>query len=146
MAVSAAVEQRRATGRWVLLASAVVAVAIHLWGLYRPVGPPIPLWFPAADKVEHLIGFAAPLLLILLSRRSFLRARRRTLPRSSVVALTCLVAVNGVVSELYQSAFLPSRSGDPLDTAADWVGCAVGVCCYLLVERRQTGRAPRSSP
>jgi hypothetical protein len=143
VAVSAAtVDRSGAAGRWVLVALTLVALAIHFWGLYRPVGPPA-LWFPQADKVEHALGFAAPLLLILLSRRSFLRARNRTVSRVFVAGVTALFVVHGVVSELFQYALLPGRSGDPLDVAADWTGCALGVGCFLLLDRRSARRTSR---
>ena len=47
--------------------AAVLAVLLQLWGLYRVAGPPQPPWFPFADKVEHAVGFALPVLLILLT-------------------------------------------------------------------------------
>ena len=53
---------------WHLVAGgAVIAVLLQLWGLYRVTGPPQPPWFPYADKLAHTIGFALPVMLILLA-------------------------------------------------------------------------------
>ena len=47
-----------------------------------------------------------------------------------------LLAVHAPISELVQWRFIPYRSGDPLDLAADLLGIAVGVGVAELVRRR----------
>jgi hypothetical protein len=129
-----------------LAAASMVAVAIHLWGLYRPISPPVPPWFPGADKLEHLVGFAVPLFLLLVSCRSYLRARGREPSRAFVVMLTAVFAVHAVFSELMQFEFYARRTGDPADVAADWVGCAVAFVGYALIELHAKPYSARSSP
>jgi hypothetical protein len=129
-----------------LATAAMLAIAIHFWGLYRPIGPPVPPWFPGADKLEHVVGFAVPLFLLLLSCRSFLRARWRATSRALVVVLTGLFAAHAVISELAQYEFYVSRTGDPADVAADWVGCAAAFVGYALIELHSKPASARSSP
>jgi hypothetical protein len=149
MVVTAPTERTRR--RWLpihpaLATAAVLAVAIHFWGLYRPIGPPVPPWFPGADKLEHVVGFAVPLFLLLLSCRSFGRARGRATSRALVVVLTGLFAAHAVISELVQYDFYASRTGDPADVAADCVGCAVAFVGYALIELHSKPGGARSSP
>jgi hypothetical protein len=47
-----------------------------------------------------------------------------------------LLAVHAPISELIQWRFIPYRSGDPTDLAADLLGIAVGVGAAELVRRR----------
>jgi hypothetical protein len=60
--------------------------------------------------------------------------------------LTALFAAHAVISELVQAEFYPSRTGDPVDVAADWLGCAVGFVGYALIELRSTRLSGGSSP
>jgi hypothetical protein len=144
--VPTARSQRRFPIHPALAAASMVAVAIHLWGLYRPISPPVPVWFPGEDKLEHLVGFAIPLFLLLVSYRSFLRNRGRKTSRAFVVVLTAVFAAHAVISELLQYDFYISRTGDPADVAADWVGCAVAFVGYALLELHSKPDSARSSP
>jgi hypothetical protein len=101
-----AVGDRVSTRHWrgrLLIAACIVAVGVHLFGLYRVTGPPSVSWFPDSDKVEHAVGFGLPVFL-----------------------------------------FYVSRSGDPRDALADWVGIALGWLGYRLVARRMARRPVRS--
>jgi hypothetical protein len=129
-----------------LAMAAVLAVAIHFWGLYRPIGPPVPPWFPGADKLEHAVGFAVPLLLLLLTCRSFQRGRGRPTSPLLVVVLTGLFLTHAVISELVQYELYATRTGDPADMAADWVGCAVAFVGYALIEMHSKPANARSVP
>ena len=127
-------------GRAVAVVAAVLAVLVQLWGLYRVTGPPTPPWFPNADKVEHAVGFAVTVFLVLLA--IWLRRPVRT---RTILVVAAIFAVHGVLSEIIQHTFYRGRSGDPLDVLADWSGIIVGVCGFLLVSRR--GRqADRKTP
>ena len=119
-----------------LVALAVVAVLAHLYGLYRPVGPPAPSWLPQADKLGHVVGFAAPVALILLARGVGTTGATRRAPRRFTVAVVVLFVLHAVVSELMQHFLYANRTGDPVDVLADWVGVAVGVAAA-----RPLGRA-----
>ena len=118
---------------------AVLAVVGQLYGLYRVTGPPTPLWFPQADKLEHALGFALPAALVLLALDVGSRARHPRgdgLPRAAVVGVAAVFAAHAVVSELVQHAFYAHRTGDPLDVLADWTGTAVGLGFALGTRRR----------
>lgn len=123
---------------WHLAAlGAVFAVLLQLWGLYRVAGPPQPPWFPFADKVEHAVGFAVPVLLILLAialrgPMSWQWPNMRT-----GVFVVAVFAAHGVVSELVQHQWYRYRTGDPLDVLADWVGIAVGMLLIRLILLRR---------
>lgn len=122
------------TRGWVrpaLVAAALLAVAIHLYGLYRVTGPPQLSWFPNADKLEHAVGFALPVLLVLLALDRY--GRRSAGWQWLVVGL---FAAHAVVSELIQHWFYVDRTGDPLDALADLVGVTGGWLGYRLVARR----------
>jgi VanZ family protein len=131
-------EQSSGRGRrWglpqLLVVLAVVAVATHLYGLYRPAGPPSPGWFPQVDKAEHLLGFAAPVCLVLLARAHLVgRASTRT-----QIVVVGLFAGHAVLSELVQHQFLTGRTGDPVDVLADWAGVALGWLVARLLSRRR---------
>jgi cytochrome b561 len=121
---------------WHLIAgAAAIAVLFQLRGLYRVIGPPQPPWFPHADKVAHMMGFALPVMLILLAA-----ALRRPLgsqwPSPRVSALVVGVfGAHAVVSELIQHVWYRYRTGDPLDVIADWIGVAAGVVLAGLIVR-----------
>ena len=120
-----------------LIVLAAAAVAIHLFGLYRPVGPPSPSWFPNADKVEHLVGFGVPVLLILVARSWSGEAAPSAKTRQVTLVVVGVFALHAVVSELIQHFFYISRTGDPSDVLADWSGVALGgVAAWLVIRRR----------
>ena len=95
---------------WVLV---VVTVGMQLWALYAPSLPDLGTsWVPFADKIGHVIVFA-------LATWALLRVLDLRL-------VMVLMAIQLVVSEVVQGLFLPGRSGDVWDAAADALGIAVG--------------------
>jgi VanZ family protein len=125
---------------WHLVAGgAIIAVLLQLWGLYRVAGPPQPPWFPFADKVEHAVGFALPVLLILLAiaSRGAVSWQWPNM-RTGVLLVVAIFAAHGVVSELVQHQWYRYRTGDPLDVLADWVGIAVGMLLIRLILLRRS--------
>lgn len=119
---------------WIVAAVAAgLAVALQLWGLYRPTGPPGGAWFPGADKVQHAMGFALPVILIALAYALRCRAVGRRLRIRVLVAVGWLFVVHGVISELIQHVFYPNRAGDPLDVLADWSGIVVGGLAVWMI-------------
>ena len=124
---------------WHLVAAgAVLAVLLQLWGLYRVVGPSQPAWFPFADKLQHAVGFALPVLLILLTvalRGPF----GGQWPSVRVTALVVAVfAAHAVISEVIQHLWYLHRTGDPVDVLADWAGVALGVLLLRLILLRRS--------
>jgi VanZ family protein len=126
-------------GRWPVVAGlAGVAAVAQLWGLYRVAGPPASPWFPHADKLEHAVGFALPVALLLVALGLRAAELGRAPGRRSFVAVVGLFAAHAVVSELVQHAFYTSRTGDPFDVLADLFGVAAGA---LLARAALRGRA-----
>lgn len=134
---------RRLNGGPALIVASVVAVAAQLYGLYRPGGPPQPEWFPAADKLAHLLGFAIPVLLVLCAL-TWYGGRR------SAGLVLGLFALHGVVSEIVQARLYANRSGDVFDVLADGLGIALGAGAFLAVRpalvRLSVGRRMVVSP
>ena len=117
---AAATGDRRATAAFVavLLLSVVV--------LFSPRSPG-EQGIPNLDKVVHAALFA------LLTAATWWRFGDRSL------ALAALLAY-GVVSEVAQAVFVPSRDGDVRDVLADTAGVLVG---WLLSKRLATRRTVR---
>ena len=127
---STGLEQRtRSAPAW--LVAGVAAVALQLYGLYRPTGPAAPAWFPAADKLLHVLGFAVPVFLVLTALDRYRRGGRR----SERLTLG-LFAVHAAVSEWVQHAFYADRRGDPYDLLADLGGVAGGWAGFRLARSR----------
>ena len=122
--------------RVVVNAAALVALAVHLWGLYRDHGPPALRWLPHADKLEHLVGFGLPCFLVLLALHLHAAAADRLLATRAVALVVALFVVHAGVSEVVQGEFYTSRSGDPYDALADVTGTVLGLLGYLAVRRR----------
>jgi len=118
------------------LALSMLGLGLHLWALYRPVGPPVLRWFPDADKIAHAAGFAVPLLLILLTMSSRSRHLGQAISFRWLVITVGLFAGHALLSEWIQHRFYDERSGDPLDVLADWLGCVLGVLVYRMIIRR----------
>lgn len=104
----------------------LVAVLIgHVYALYKPGGPgPGFLSFlpDGADKVIHVALFAVPAFLLR-------RVSSRWWP-------LLVLALHAPASELIQWRFVPYRSGDPWDLAADVVGLVLGVAAADWLGRR----------
>ncbi|SEQ71553.1 VanZ family protein [Microlunatus flavus] len=125
------------TTRTLVTLAAVLGVAVHLWGLYRDHGPPSVGWFPQADKLEHLVGFGLPCLLVLLALHVHAAARGARPRMRTVVGVAVLFAVHAVVSEVVQGEAYTTRSGDPLDALADLAGTTLGLLGYLALRGRR---------
>ena len=116
-----------------LAAASAVAVLVHVWGLYKPPGVEQAPWFPGADKLEHLVGFAVPLLLVSLTLRWY--ARRRGKPARIGLPVAAFAA-HAAVSELVQARWLPGRTGDPFDVVADLAGVGLAVAAFWAIDRK----------
>ena len=129
----------RGVAAWPVVAVAAALVVVgQLIGLYLP-RPPDAGWFPGADKLQHAVAFALPVLLIPWADALRRRADSRP-PRARILVLVVWVSVaHAVLSELVQHLAYADRVGDPLDVLADWSGVAVGGLVVGL------GLAPRQS-
>ena len=126
--------------------AAGLAVVGQLIGLYLPRAPAA-AWFPGADKLQHAVAFALPVVLIPWADALRRRAAGRP-PRARVLVLVVWASVaHAVVSELVQHAAYADRVGDPLDVLADWSGIAIGgLLAGLLLAVRQIGRGRAALP
>ncbi len=120
--------------------AAGLAVVGQLVGLYLPRSPG-PGWFPGADKLQHGIAFALPVVLVPWADMLRRRAAGRP-PRARVLVLVVWISVaHAVVSELVQHAAYADRVGDPLDVLADWSGIAIGgLLAGIVLTLLQSGR------
>lgn len=99
-----------------------VAVGVNLVAVYAPSAAGAGL-FPHADKVAHLLVFAA--------------VAATGVPAGVPIRwLAGLLVAHAVLSEIVQAVWLTQRSGDPGDVVADLVGIGLG----LVVGRRLPGR------
>ncbi|HYP44448.1 MAG TPA: hypothetical protein VEQ66_04530 [Propionibacteriaceae bacterium] len=140
---------RRQRLLWVLTGLAVAAVLLHLYGLYRPSVPQTGVWY--ADKVGHVVGFAAPVGLILLARHAAGPpvGDAERLPSRFGLVVVAIFALHGVVSELVQHVTYLHRTGDALDVVADWLGVGagwVGAGALASGKWRRAGRGVASAP
>ncbi len=129
----------RAWVRRLVLVAAIAAVGGQLWGLYRTSGPPTTPWFPDIDKVEHALGFAVPVFLILTTRR----LAGFAVTRSAMLVVAAVFVAHAMVSELIQGRFYRYRTGDPRDAVADTIGVALGSAAFWALDRRLSGREAR---
>jgi len=139
-----------ARARWRAVAVlAGLAVLGQLYGLYRVSGPPSPPWFPHADKLEHLLGFALPVALVLLAVGLRSRGAGRRPERRAAGLVVGLFVAHAVVSEVVQHLAYTTRTGDPLDALADGVGVALGAAVAAALLRRtppNSAAGPVGSP
>ena len=90
---------------------------------------------PSLDKVFHLMEFI--LLGFLLSLGYFLSLEASPRKKSAWV-LTSGILLGGII-EIYQY-FLPTRSFEILDLAADSLGILIGLFVFLYLSRTERGR------
>ena len=109
--------------RALLAAAVAVQLAVLYWPSPVDTGATL---VPGADKVVHLLVFAA----VALAGR---------LARVPLPLLAVLLVGHAVVSELVQHHMLSRRSGDPWDLAADVAGVLAGLAAPL--RRRARDRA-----
>lgn len=108
----------------------VVALAVHLYGLYDPT--PGGGGLDINDKLVHGLLFGIPALLgALLEAGTW---------------WPLLLALHAPVSELVQARLLASRTGDPWDVVADLVGVALGWTLARALRSRAVDRASGQTP
>ncbi|WP_338748234.1 VanZ family protein [Janibacter alittae] len=118
------------SARWVAPVGVWLLLGLQLVVLYTPSAPGPPAPIPHADKVVHVLVFAAPVLVAGLARRGWW----------SLLAVAG--ALHAPVSEVVQHLVLPGRSGDLRDVVADLIGVAAASIAVSLWFRRPRGRRP----
>jgi VanZ family protein len=94
---------------------------------------------PFFDKYLHMLGYA---LLGVLFCRAY--GSLRLVGKFWLVALLSVLSAGlyGISDEIHQY-FVPSRSADVMDVAADFVGAAWGVFLYMFFGIKHAARSPR---
>jgi len=82
---------------------------------------------------EHAVGFALPVLLILLALTLHGPPGWQWPDPRANALVVAVFAAHAVVSEVIQHLWYRYRTGDVLDVVADWVGVAVGVLLLRLI-------------
>jgi len=97
----------------------------------------IPHWhFTWKDKIAHITEYAIFALLFLLMLRQENRIANR---KRRLLTILCFGLLLAVVDELHQ-LFIPGRSTDFLDIAADFFGIVIVIFVFNLVRNRiETG-------
>jgi VanZ family protein len=128
------------SARSVILAWLPVLAYMGLIGFLssRPLSVPL-VWFPHRDKVVHVLEYA---ILGALAARAIHGSMRITLRAALIWAFAWSVGW-GTLDELHQ-AFVPKRSADLLDLAADVVGALLGIVCYRGFSRKRDAQVQSS--
>lgn len=119
-------------GTWALMMAAIVA------GSLAPAEDLPQVWFPGADKLQHLLGYA-----VLSGYAAMLFASRRALG-TAAAGLVLL----GILIEGAQGALTASRQADLADMLANLAGVALGQALGMTravdllqwADRRLSGR------
>lgn len=133
-------------GTPLLVLATLAAVVAQQVGLYGPTGPVQPAWFPAADKVQHALGFALPMFLVLMTTQICAAPAGRRMRPPWVAVAAGVFAANAVISELVQARPGSGRTGDPADTVADLVGILLCLALFVLLRDRLAGDRPVRDP
>ena len=96
---------------------------------------PVETDIPSLDKGVHFVEFA--ILGFLLSLGFFLNLK--TSPRTRFVWVLVIGILLGGIIEIYQY-FLPARSFEILDLAADSLGVLIGLLVFFFLSRTEKGR------
>ncbi|MEZ5290496.1 MAG: VanZ family protein [Vicinamibacterales bacterium] len=110
-------------------------MALIFWASSLP-SPPSPA--QVGDKVQHFAAYAG---LGLVTIRATAGGRIRGLTLAAVGLAWAIAAVYGVTDEWHQ-AYVPGRTSDIADVAADWLGAglaAVGAGAFGIIARSRRG-------
>lgn len=118
--------------RW-LLRLPLVVMSIAITAMSHTV-PTVPMPFAWADKVYHVVLYAAYGYCALLAMRTF------ALGKHARIAAAALVACAFAASDELHQLFVPGRTCDALDWCADAVGSLVGIVVGHVVHRSPYAR------
>jgi VanZ family protein len=107
--------------------AAWVALTLTLTSIPNPEFPPS---FPGADKIAHFGFYGVAGFLFVLWRREIGKGAA-----AAVVWAAIFAALLGAVDEFHQQ-WIPGRSMDLLDWAADFAGGTVGSFCSAVAASR----------
>lgn len=119
-------------GLWGLMIAAVIA------GSLAPSDALPQMWFPGADKLQHLAGYV-----VLSGYAAMLFASHRALAAAAAGLVLLGIAIEGA-----QGALTASRQADPVDMLANLAGVALGQALGMTraagllqwADRRMSGR------
>jgi VanZ family protein len=120
--------------RWALVAAVSGAI---FWLSARSRLPDVGIHFEFMDKVEHAIAYAVWSFI-------FSMAARATWPRLGLAAGIAAAWLAGTcygASDEFHQLFVPHRTADVMDLAADGAGALIGAIAHASWHYRK-GRAP----
>lgn len=94
---------------------------------------------PFFDKYLHMLGYA---FLGVLFYRAYESLRLGGKLWRVALFSVMSAGLYGISDEIHQY-YVPGRSADRMDAAADFVGAAVGVFFYMCLSRIRSARSPR---
>ena len=110
----------------------VMGLIFYLSSLPDPGGPPGGI----SDKTAHFLIYG---VLGAAMIRALARGRSAAMTLPAILAAIALTTLYGVTDEFHQS-FVPPRTPDILDIAADAAGACAGVIVLTLLARLVSGR------
>jgi VanZ family protein len=122
----------RLSARWAAIA--VAWAAAMFWASSQPSPFFLPRPFLSHDKLLHALAYA---VLAALVYGALAPARLGAL--RGVVLAAALSTAYGATDELHQ-AFVPGRSADPRDLAADAIGAIAGAAAAAALRSRRAAR------
>lgn len=112
------------------------------WLSSKPNPPDVPLPFAGADKLMHAILYAGLTAIVSVGIR---RSNRQVTFWVQAAVPLVFAAVYGLTDEIHQ-IFVPTRSFDPLDLAANVTGAAIMQAMLLAWWRLRRPRSTSSAP
>lgn len=120
-----------------------LAFMAAIFGLSSMSAPPSPA--NVSDKLEHFVAYG---VLALLTLRATSGGRWAGVSWTAVAVAWCIAVGYGISDEFHQS-FVPGRTADPADVAADAVGAAtalIGAGAFgIILRSRRAIDAPRDA-
>ena len=117
---------------------ALAWAALIFWLSSRSALPQVGPSIPQMDKVEHALAYAMLGGWIVWALR---RAHALALPKALVLAML-FTSAYGASDEFHQR-FVPHRTCDVWDWAADTAGGALAAAAWLIYESRRSPKATR---
>ncbi len=124
------IERLRASPRVAL--ALPVLYAATLWTLSSMSRLPSTSSFPLKDKGVHAVAFG---ILAVLSTRAFSIGKPARSWLLAAVVGAAVASAYGGIDEFHQS-FVPGRSSDVMDWAADTIGAVIGAALYAVSASR----------
>ena len=110
----------------------VIGMILYLTLFPRPLGDNDIELFEGADKVVHAIMFGAMSFTLALDRLM----SGREVTRRSMLLITAITVVAGILIEFAQDAMELGRTADLADALADTLGAIIGIFLFSNAKRK----------